>query len=81
MKTLGNQQYTKHTTSEHNYKYRHLNNKIMLYLQVHIKSAFIMNGVCVRWVGWIDLERLDGIGCLEYAEDRAAAEDARLRQR
>ncbi|XP_065164218.1 protein big brother-like [Atheta coriaria] len=49
--------------------------------KVHIKSAFIMNGVCVRWVGWIDLERLDGIGCLEYAEDRAAAEDARLRQR
>ncbi|KAG8226963.1 hypothetical protein J437_LFUL009514 [Ladona fulva] len=30
-----------------------------------------MNGVCVRWRGWIDLERLDGVGCLEYDEERA----------
>jgi hypothetical protein len=30
-----------------------------------------MNGVCVRWRGWIDLERLDGVGCLEYDEDKA----------
>lgn len=39
-----------------------------------------MNGVCVRWRGWIDLERLDGVGCLEYNEERAAAEDALLRE-
>lgn len=39
-----------------------------------------MNGVCVRWRGWIDLERLDGVGCLEYNEERAAAEDAILRE-
>lgn len=39
-----------------------------------------MNGVCVRWRGWLDLERLDGVGCLEYCEDRAAAEDAILRE-
>lgn len=39
-----------------------------------------MNGVCVRWRGWIDLERLDGVGCLEFAEDRAAQEDAILRE-
>ncbi|XP_031343075.1 protein big brother-like [Photinus pyralis] len=48
--------------------------------KIHIKSSLIMNGVCVRWRGWIDLERLDGVGCLEYCEDRAAAEDALLRE-
>jgi Core binding factor beta subunit. len=40
-------------------------------LQVHLKSSFIMNGVCVRWRGWLDLERLDGVGCLEYDEEKA----------
>lgn len=39
-----------------------------------------MNGVCVRWRGWIDLERLDGAGCLELDEERAAIEDAALRE-
>lgn len=39
--------------------------------QVHLKSQFIMNGVCVVWRGWIDLQRLDGIGCLEFDDDRA----------
>lgn len=39
-----------------------------------------MNGVCVRWRGWLDLERLDGVGCLEYNEERAMAEDALLRE-
>lgn len=38
-----------------------------------------MNGVCVRWRGWFDLERLDGVGCLEYDEERAVEEDALLR--
>ncbi|KAL0274324.1 UNVERIFIED_CONTAM: hypothetical protein PYX00_006775 [Menopon gallinae] len=38
-----------------------------------------MNGVCVRWRGWIDLERLDGVGCLEYDEDKAQIEDSMLR--
>lgn len=48
-------------------------------LQVHLRSRLIMNGVCVMWRGWIDLERLDGVGCLEYDEKRAAEEDALLR--
>lgn len=39
-----------------------------------------MNGVCVRFRGWVDLERLDGVGCLEYDERRAAHEDAILRE-
>lgn len=38
-----------------------------------------MNGVCVKFRGWIDLERLDGVGCLEYDERRANHEDAILR--
>ncbi|XP_076063752.1 protein big brother-like isoform X2 [Oratosquilla oratoria] len=48
--------------------------------KVHIRSNFIMNGVCVRWKGYIDLERLDGVGCLEYDEDNARIEDALLRE-
>ncbi|KAH6947769.1 hypothetical protein HPB50_021145 [Hyalomma asiaticum] len=47
--------------------------------RVHIKSSFIMNGVCVRYRGWIDLDRLDGVGCLEYDEERGRLEDAVLR--
>ncbi|KAK0099052.1 hypothetical protein PV326_008366 [Microctonus aethiopoides] len=38
-----------------------------------------MNGVCVRWRGWIDLERLDGVGCLEFDEEAAAQENEELR--
>ncbi|KAJ8920845.1 hypothetical protein NQ315_015637, partial [Exocentrus adspersus] len=52
----------------------------LTHIRVHIKSTFIMNGVCVRWRGWIDVERLDGVGCLEYNEERAAQEDALLRE-
>lgn len=51
-----------------------------VHFQVHIKANFIMNGVCVRWRGWIDLERLDGVGCLEFNEERAAIEDNILRE-
>lgn len=47
--------------------------------KVHLRSHLIMNGVCVRWRGWIDLQRLDGVGCLEYDEKQAAEEDALLR--
>ncbi|XP_063851671.1 protein big brother-like isoform X2 [Scylla paramamosain] len=48
--------------------------------KVHLKSHFIMNGVCVQWRGYLDLERLDGVGCLEYDEDSARLEDALLRE-
>ncbi|XP_023236356.1 protein big brother-like [Centruroides vittatus] len=48
--------------------------------KVHVKSILIMNGVCVRYRGWMDLERLDGVGCLEYDEERAQVEDALLRE-
>ena len=39
--------------------------------QVYLKSQFILNGVCVVWKGWIDLHRLDGVGSVEYDEERA----------
>lgn len=48
--------------------------------KVHLKSQFIMNGVCVIWRGWMDLRRLDGIGCLEFDSGRAEVEDALLRE-
>ena len=38
-----------------------------------------MNGVCVRFKGWLDLDRLDGNGCLEFDERQANVEDALLR--
>lgn len=39
-----------------------------------------MNGVCIRFRGWIDLERLDGAACLEFDERRALHEDQILRE-
>ena len=50
------------------------------YFQIHLKAPLILNGVCVRWKGWMDLERLDGVGCLEYDEENAVIEDAKLRE-
>lgn len=48
--------------------------------RVHLKSNFIMNGVCVRWVGWIDLEQLTGKARLIYDEDTAKSEDDIMRR-
>ncbi|XP_061773409.1 core-binding factor subunit beta isoform X1 [Nerophis ophidion] len=44
--------------------------------KVHLKAPMILNGVCVIWRGWIDLQRLDGMGLLEYDDERAQHEDA-----
>jgi hypothetical protein len=30
-----------------------------------------MNGVCVVFRGWVDLQRLDGTGWMEFDEQRA----------
>ncbi len=49
-------------------------------LQVHLCSPVIIDGVCVRWRGWLDLERLDGVGRVEFDERAAEAEDAVLRR-
>uniref|UniRef100_A0A4W3HF58 Core-binding factor subunit beta n=1 Tax=Callorhinchus milii TaxID=7868 RepID=A0A4W3HF58_CALMI len=40
----------------------------------------ILNGVCVIWKGWIDLQRLDGMGFLEFDEERAQQEDTLAQQ-
>ncbi|RMC09135.1 hypothetical protein DUI87_14142 [Hirundo rustica rustica] len=47
--------------------------------RVYLKAPMILNGVCVIWKGWIDLQRLDGMGCLEFDEERAQ-EDALAQQ-
>uniref|UniRef100_A0A3B5M162 Core-binding factor subunit beta n=1 Tax=Xiphophorus couchianus TaxID=32473 RepID=A0A3B5M162_9TELE len=44
--------------------------------KVYLKAPMILNGVCVIWRGWIDLQRLDGMGYLEYDDERAQQEDA-----
>jgi hypothetical protein len=31
----------------------------------------ILNGVCVRWRGFLDLQRLDGIGRIEFDHQMA----------
>ena len=48
---------------------------VMRFLQVQIRSSIILNGVCVFWQGWIDLIRLDGMGCLDFDEELAHQED------
>lgn len=39
--------------------------------RVHLSARFIMNGVCVKWVGWIDLETLNGKAKLLFDEEQA----------
>lgn len=34
--------------------------------QVHIRSALIINGVCVLWRGWLDVDRLEGVAAIEF---------------
>ncbi|OXB72462.1 UNVERIFIED_CONTAM: hypothetical protein H355_007815 [Colinus virginianus] len=53
---------------------------VLLLFQVYLKAPMILNGVCVIWKGWIDLQRLDGMGCLEFDEERAQQEDALAQQ-
>ena len=48
--------------------------------RVYLRSRFIMNGVCVLWVGWIDLETLNGKAKLMYDEEQAKLEDELMRK-
>jgi len=48
--------------------------------KVHICSSFILNGVCVRWRGWLDLEKLEGVGCLELDLDLVTKEENLLQR-
>lgn len=45
--------------------------RIFFGFQVHIRSRLILNGVCAKWRGWIDMDRLDGVGCVEFDEEAA----------
>lgn len=38
-----------------------------------------MNGICVHFRGWIDLDRLDGVASIEYDEERGSIEEAILK--
>lgn len=48
--------------------------------RVHLTATFIMNGVCVRWVGWMDLETLNGKAQLLFDEEQAKIEDELMRR-
>ena len=48
--------------------------------KVHLTSSQIVNGICVRWRGWLDLVRLDGMGRLEFDEDLARLEMEKLQK-
>jgi len=48
--------------------------------RAYLCSGFIMNGVCVKWVGWVDLETLNGKARLVYDEDQAKIEDELMRK-
>ena len=53
---------------------------ILALFQVHIRSPLILNGVCVRFKGYVDMERLGGVACLEFDEESAKVEDVILRE-
>ncbi|XP_064398421.1 core-binding factor subunit beta-like isoform X2 [Halichondria panicea] len=47
--------------------------------KVNMSSRFIMNGVCIKWVGWIDLDTLVGKARLIFDEEQARVEDEIMR--
>ena len=46
-------------------------NHLNLFLQVFFDSPLIVNGVCVRWKGYINQEKLDGVGGFRFDEESA----------
>lgn len=52
----------------------------MEYFQVHIVTSFILNGVCVRYRGWMCLEKLEGVGCLELDLEMVTREEQLLQR-
>ena len=47
---------------------------------MHISASLILNGVAVRWVGHIDLERLEGTGRIEFDPQLAKVSWINLRK-
>lgn len=48
--------------------------------KVHLKSSFVMNGVCVLFKGTMDLQRLDGTAYLELDGIQSKIEDKIMRE-
>lgn len=48
--------------------------------QVFLDSPVILNGICVRWKGYVNLEKLDGVGGFKFDEDAARIEDLTMQQ-
>ncbi|XP_040564425.1 core-binding factor subunit beta [Lepeophtheirus salmonis] len=49
--------------------------------KVHFDVPFIVNGVCVRWKGVLNMEKLDGVGALRFDDDSARIEDMAMRDK
>ena len=47
--------------------------------KVFLRSPFIMNGVCVKFVGWLNIVKLEGVGYLMFDEDRAKVRSKMVR--
>merc|ERR1711981_101411 len=48
--------------------------------KVFLDSPLIVNGLCVRWKGYINLEKLDGVGGFRFDEEFARIEDMAMQQ-
>ena len=53
---------------------------IIILFQVHIKAPFILNGVCVLWQGWINLQTLEGMGSIQFDAEAAKIEDSIMKK-
>ena len=50
---------------------------VCMYIQVHLAASLILNGVCVKFVGWIDMDTLNGKAQLLFDEERAKVSASR----
>merc|ERR1711981_188029 len=48
--------------------------------KVFLDSPLIVNGLCVRWKGYINMEKLDGVGGFRFDEEFARIEDMAMQQ-
>ena len=48
--------------------------------KVHLAASLILNGVCVKFVGWIDMDTLNGKAQLLFDEERAKKEDKLMKE-
>lgn len=48
--------------------------------QVYLDSPIIANGVCLRWKGYVNLEKLDGVGGFRFDEEAARVSYTNLKE-